>query len=184
MTRLIPGNPNIHELGFVNPFFFITVEESKGNTPFHPSEQATVGRTNGTAERITYVSFNVPPIGNFPGATADTKCFLLPLPDTIDKSGSKSLQIFSLASGFTLPTSLTFNTRPGPDQQLSTVTYGDSNGITPITMENPVKAACHFGGKQEFLVRCTGDNALFTFTTNPINTQPNGMVLVIGNVSN
>lgn len=181
--RLIPGHPNIQELGFVNPFIFITVEESKGDIPVHPNEQASVGRTNGSNELITYVLFNVPPISNFPGATADTKCFLVPLPASIDQSGSKSVEVFSLEPGYTLPTTLTFNTRPNPNLQLSTITFGGTTGLVPVEMDIGGQTPCNFGQKQVFQIRCTGDNALLTFNVNPVDTYPNGMALVVGNVS-
>src|SRR5271167_4558221 len=148
--RLIPGNPNIQQLVFVNPFFFITVEMSQPNTPFHPKEQAAVGKTNGSAELISYVSFHVPAINGFPGATANTKCFLVPLPNSITESGSKTVQIFSLQPGLILPTTLTFNDRPEPDQQLSTVTFGGPTGLEPVAMENFVEVAPNFSRKQQF----------------------------------
>src|SRR5438477_11755183 len=86
---IIPGHPNIKELGFVHAAFFITVEEAQPNTPFHPNEHASIGKTNGSAERITYVSFNVGQMSAYPGATMNSKCFLVPLPTTVDSAGSK-----------------------------------------------------------------------------------------------
>ena len=183
MSPIIPGHPNIQELGYVNPDFFITVRENQPNTIFGTNHVAEIGRTNGSAERITYVSFNVPPKSNFPQANANTKAFLVPLPATVDPAGSKVIETFSLQAGFTLPPTLTFNTRPEPDQNLSSITYGGGNGITPIEMDNFVEVAPNFAGRQAFEIRATGDNAEMTFSTSPVNTSPNGMVLVIGNMS-
>jgi hypothetical protein len=178
---IIPGHPNIKELGFVNPSFFITVKQAQGNTEFHPDHQGSVGRTNGNAELICYVSFNVPDISDFPDADDNTKAFLVPLPNSV--SGSKTVQIFDLQPGFILPTALTFNTRPNPDQNLASVTFGGPTGVQPIEMDTFGGINAKFGEKQEFQVRATGDNASVHFSVNPVDTSPNGMALVIGNVS-
>lgn len=180
---IIPGHPNIQELGFVNPFIFITVEESSPETAFHPSRDATVGLTNGAAGLITYVTFNVPDISKFPGANTNTKCFLVPLPSSISQSGSKTVEIFDLPPGVTLPISMTYDNRLEPNQNISTVTFGGPNDLTPVEMDNFVEVAPNFGSTQAFQVRATGDNAFISFSVNPVDIQPNGMVLVIGNVS-
>lgn len=180
MTTLIPGHPNIKELGFVNPTFFITVSEQNGIAGH--SNHATVGRTNGSKEFITYVSFQVPTINHFPGATADSKAILVPLPKAVEPSGSKKVQIFSLQAGVTLPATSTFNTRPGIDQNLSDVIYGGPTGVKPVTMDIFVNVPANFGGKQEFEVRSTGDNSHITFEI-PLGAAPHGMALVIANIS-
>jgi hypothetical protein len=180
---IIPGHPNITQLGFVNPFLFITVEESQPETAFHPSEEATVGRTDGAAELITYVSFNVPEISNFPGANANTKGFVIPLPSSVNQSGSKTVEIFDLQPGTTLSTSMTFDDRLEPNNNLSTVTFGGSNDLTPVAMDSFVESTPNFSGRQAFQVRATGDNASLAFSVNPVDVQPNGIVFVIANVS-
>jgi hypothetical protein len=180
---IIPGHPNLAQLGFVNPFIFITVEQSQPETVFHPSRDATVGRTNGSAELITYVTFNVPDIRIFPGANANTKGFVIPLPTSVNQSGSKTVEIFDLQPGVTLPTSMTFDDRLEPNNNLSTVTFGGPNGLTPVEMDSFVQATPNFGGTQSFEIRATGDNAAITFSVNPVDIQPNGVVFVIANVS-
>ena len=183
IMSIIPGHPNIKQLGFVNPFIFITVEQANPETEYHPSRDATVARTNGAAEFITYVTFNVPDIGNFPGANANTKGFVVPLPGSVDQSGSKTVEIFDLQPGVTLPTSMTFDNRLEPNENLNNVTFGGPNDVTPIEMDSFVEATPNFGGVQAFQVRATGDTALFSFTVNPVDTLPNGIVFVIANVS-
>jgi len=180
---IIPGHPNIKQLGFVNPFIFLTVEQSNPETAYHPSRDAKVARTNGAAEFITYVTFNVPDIANFPGADANTKGFVVPLPSSVNTAGSKTVEIFDLQPGVTLPTSMTFDDRLEPNQNLSNVTFGGTNDITPVEMDIFVEVTPNFGGTQAFQVRATGDTALFSFTVNPVDTLPNGIVLVIGNVN-
>ena len=181
--QLIPGHPNIKQLGFVNPYFFVTVYQSEPDTIFGTNHVADIGRTDGSAERITYVTFNVPPMSEFPGANAETKAFLVPLPDTVDPNGSKVIETFDLQPGFQLPASFTFDTRPEPNNNLASITYGGASGVTPIEMDIFVEDVPNYGGTQAFEVRATGDNANITFSTNPVNTHPNGMVLVIANVS-
>jgi len=180
---IIPGNPNIKQLGFVNPFIFITVNGSQPEAVSHPSRDASVGITNGAAELITYVTFNVPDISNFPGANANTKGFVIPLPSSIDQSGSKTVEIFDLQPGVTLPTSMTFDDRLEPNNNLSTVTFGGPNDLTPVEMDSFVEAIPDFGGTQTFQVRATGDSASITFSVNPVDILPNGIVFVIANVS-
>jgi hypothetical protein len=179
---VIPGNSNIQELGFVNPAFFITVEQAQPNTPFHPNEHASVSKTDGSAEFITYVSFNVGEMSAYPGATANSKCFVVPLPTTVDQAGSKTVEIFTLIPGETLTTSMTFNDRLNPNNQLSSVTFGGASGVEVISMQNFDPPTPNFGGIQQFQVRCTGDNALITFDVSPVDVFPNGMALVIANV--
>jgi len=176
---IIPGNPNIQELGYVSPEFFITLEESQPNTNFNLNEQRQVSKTNGAIEFITYASFNVPSIASFAGATTNSKCFLVPLPDTIDAHGSKTIEIFDLLPGETLPTSMTFNDRLNPDNELSSVTFGGAMSLRPMSMENFVAATPNFGGLQQFQVRCQGDDARITFTLSLADPHPN---LVIGNI--
>jgi hypothetical protein len=180
---IIPGHPNITQLGFVNPFLFITVEESQPETAFLPSREATVGRTDGAAELITYVTFNVPDIGNFPGANANTKGFVIPLPSSVNQSGSKIVEVFDLQPGMPLSTSMTFDDRLEPNNNLSTVTFGGPNDLTPVEMDTFVETSPNFGGTQAFQVRATGDNASLAFSVNPADIQPNGIVFVIANVS-
>ena len=179
---IIPGNPNIQELGFVSPEFFITVEESQPNTIFNPNEQGQVSKADGATEFITYVSFILPYMASFAGATANTKCFLVPLPDTVDANGSKTIEIFDLLPGETLPTSMTFNDRLNPNNELSSITFGGAMDLNPMSMENFVEATPNFGGRQEFLVRCQGDDGLITFTLSHVDHHPKGMALVIGNI--
>ena len=179
---IIPGNPNIQELGYVSPEFFITVEQSQPNTIFNPNEHGQVSKTDGSIEFITYVSFNIPSIASFAGATANSKCFLVPLPDTVDANGSKTIEIFDLLPGETLPTSMTFNGRLNPNNELSSVTFGGAMGLDPMSMENFVETTPNFGGLQQFQVRCQGDDGLITFTLSPVDPHPKGMALVIGNI--
>jgi hypothetical protein len=181
-TPIIPGHPNIQELGYVSPEFFITVEESQPTTIVNPNEEAQVSKTNGAAEFITYVTFNVPTINSFAGATADTKCFLVPLPDTVDANGSKAIEIFDLLPNATLTTAMTFNDRPNPNNQLNLVTFGGATGVDPVSMENFVQKTPNFGGVQQFQLRSSGDNDLITFTLSPVDPRPKGMALVIGNI--
>ena len=183
MAPLIPGKPNIQELGYVSADFFITVKQAQPDTPFNPNASASVGITKGSAELITYVSFNVDKMSAYPGATANSKCFLVPLPTTVDPAGSKTVNVFSLIKGQTLATSMTFNGRLSSDNQLSTITFGGANGTQVISMQNFVSSTPNFGSTQQFQVRCTGDNALITFDVSPPGTFPKGMALVIANVS-
>lgn len=166
---LIPGNPNIQELGFVHAAIFITVEQAQPNTIFHPNEHASVGITNGSAELITYVSFNVGEMSAYPGATTNSKCFLVPLPTTVDPTGSKTVEVFTLLPGQTFATSMTYTDRPSPNNQLSSITFGGENGTQVVSMQNFDPPTPNFGGIQQFQVRCTGDNALITFDVSPVD---------------
>jgi len=78
---------------------------------------------------------------------------------------------------------MTFDDRLEPNQNLSNVTFGGTNDITPVEMDIFVEVTPNFGGTQAFQVRATGDTALFSFTVNPVDTLPNGIVLAIGNVN-
>jgi hypothetical protein len=180
---LIPGKPNIQELGYISADYFITVKQAQPDTPFNRNTYASVGITKGSAELITYVSFNVGKMSAYPGATANSKCFLVPLPATVDAAGSKNVNVFSLTQGQTLATSMTYNGRLSSNNQLSTITFGGANGTQVVSMQNFGASTPNFGGIQQFQVRCTGDNALITFDTSPGSISPNGMVLVIANVS-
>jgi hypothetical protein len=178
--NLIPGHPEITELGFANPFIFITVSASTPETPAHPSEQATISKTNGSAESILYVTFNIPDISFFPGATANSKAYLVPLPTSV--GGDNTVEVFSLLPGVnTLPTSITYDGRPSPNLQLSSVTFGGAGGVTPVVYTSFDAVTPNLGGPQSFMVRCTGDNADISFSVSPVDTSPNGMALVIGN---
>jgi hypothetical protein len=59
-TPIIPGNDNIQQLGYINPDFFVTVQQAQPDTAFALSHIAEVGKTNGASELITYVSFTIP----------------------------------------------------------------------------------------------------------------------------
>ena len=172
---IIPGDGSYVELGAIAPSFFISVDTSSCADVYGRMSYASIGKVHGGSEIKTYVSFDVPAAGaSMPGVNANTKCFLAPLPDNI--SGSPFIDTFSLLPGFTLPSTLTCSAY-GSDQNLARLTYGPPpHGVDVVSIDNFVTVPCNWGGKQEFLVRATGDDASAYF--NGLDS----MALVIANI--